>query len=270
VTVTPLDAAHGALIDELGIDHVCLRLSGALDALLEFTELRRTAVRLQESLLPAPPPAHPDFEAESRYLPSAVSALIGGDWYDVIDTETGPVFVIGDVMGHDMAAAARMGRLRTVVSFLVDRVPSMPQVLQQADAFCVRESILATCLLVRLGPDRLEIVTAGHPPPVIGRAGRAELPRLDTGPPLGVGAGCRPAADRVAFGPGDVAVLYTDGLVEARGEDIEVGLAALRAHLDGPAPPALAELVDDLLATRRDASRSDDLAVLAVRRRRPA
>ncbi|MCC6434254.1 MAG: SpoIIE family protein phosphatase [Acidimicrobiales bacterium] len=265
VRIVALDDSHRSFIDLAGVDTVCLRLGSALDAVAELGDLRSTALRLQECHLPPPPAPNRRFEAVSRYQPSAHSALIGGDWFDVLDTPRGPVFVIGDVMCHDLAAAADMGRVRTAMAVLIGQDMELPTVLSEANAFCTRQQILATALLARLGDGTLEVVSAGHPPPLLARPdGGCVAVGVDPAPPLGVGE--VPAAPReVAVGDGDVLLLYTDGLIETRGEGIEIGLEALRSRFGGLAALPLRQVADVLVAERRDPSRADDLALLAVR-----
>lgn len=268
--ITALDEVHGRFIDLAGVDAVCLRLAGALDAVGELGRLRSTALHLQECHLPPPPTPHRRFEAVSRYQPSADAALIGGDWFDVIDTAAGPVFVIGDVMGHDVAAAADMGRLRTAMAVLIGQGMEPAEVMVEAAAFCTRQAILATALLARLGDGRLEVVSAGHPPPVLaGAGGAARFIDVVPAPPLGAWPdGRQPATSSVPVRDEEVVVLYTDGLVEARGEALPVGLESLRATLATLVELPLAELADTLVDRRRDTDRADDLALLAVRLRR--
>ncbi|WP_329624158.1 SpoIIE family protein phosphatase [Streptomyces sp. NBC_01255] len=259
----PFDSDDVLLATELAA-----RAAVSIDNARWYQSVRNSAVTLQRSLLPGKPPERAGLEIAARYQPAQASSEVGGDWYDVIalpDDKT--ALVVGDVMGSGIDAAATMGRLRTATCAFADLDLSPAQVLRHLDRITAGlEHFIATCLFAvhdpRLG--RIRISNAGHLPPVrIPAAGPAELVRLSTGLPLGVG-GVTFRTARVPFLPGDVLVLYTDGLVETRDEAIDDRLAVLVGLLDGARGP-LEETCDMLLQALRRPGAQDDVALLVAR-----
>ncbi len=175
--------------------------------------------------------------------------------------------VVGDVMGSGIDAAATMGRLRTATCAFADLDLSPAQVLRHLDRITEGlEHYIATCLFAVHDParERCRIANAGHLPPVrVPADGPAELVRLSTGVPLGVGGGTFRTA-RVPFRPGDRLVLYTDGLIETRDEAIDERLALLVGLLD-EARGSLEETCDLLLKALRRPGAPDDVALLIAR-----
>ena len=230
------------------------------------------AEQLQRSLLPSLPTV-PGLDHWARYLPGSTAAQVGGDWYDLFRLPDGPLGIaIGDVMGHDMAAAASMGQLRSVLQsyawqgsdpdVVLDRLDQLVQGLDMAQ--------LATCVYGRLDlptddrPGRLRLANAGHLPPAL-RApdGSVELIAADPSLLVGAALGTDRQTFEVAVERGSVLVLYTDGLVEHRGRNLEDGLRALQDALasapgdaQGISEHLLAELAGDL---------EDDVALLVLR-----
>jgi PAS domain S-box-containing protein len=233
------------------------------------------AEALQRSLLPQLPHI-PGLDIAARYLPGAEAAQVGGDWYDLFRLPDGNVgLAVGDVMGHDLTAAAAMGQLRSVLqsyawqgsdpAVVLDRLDQLVQGLDMAQ--------LATCIYGRLqlpdgrgGSGVLRLANAGHLPPVL-RTGAGEVRMVQHGVSLLVGAALGTDRDEVELevDPGAVLVLYTDGLVEHRGRDLDVGLSALeRAVAEAPAASAQAVL-DHVLQELAQGELDDDVAVLVVR-----
>lgn len=256
---------------------VARRAGAALDAAALFRAQKRLAEGLQRSML-TPPPRLDRLEVAVRYEPSARRAEVGGDWYDVLVQPTGsPVVVIGDVMGHDVEAAAGMGQLRSLVrgiAYTTDEPPDA--VLARTDAAMAGLGLAttATALVGRLDDLgargwRLVWSNAGHPPPVVLRAdGRAAVPATTHDLLLGV----RPTTQRnpvsTLLEPGDVLVLCTDGLLERRDQGLDVGqarlldaLSALPADVRGSAQ----RLCDAVLQACAPGPREDDVALVAVR-----
>ena len=213
-----------------------------------------------------------------RYEPSARRAEVGGDWYDVLVQPSGsPVVVIGDVMGHDVEAAAGMGQLRSLlrgIAYTTDEPPDA--VLARTDAAMsgLGLATTATALVGRLddlGPRGWRLVwsNAGHPPPVVLRAdGRAEIPSSAHDMLLGV----RPETPRspvsTVLAPGDVLVLCTDGLLERRDQGVDVGQARLVEVLQGlpdGVRGSAQQLCDVVLQACAPGPREDDVALVAVR-----
>ncbi|MER6106482.1 SpoIIE family protein phosphatase [Streptomyces sp. NPDC001832] len=230
---------------------------------------RETAVTLQRSLLPQELEQPDDLRIAATYQPGGTDAAVGGDWYDVITLGAGrTALVIGDVMGRGVRAAAVMGQLRTAVRAYARLDLPPHEVLQLLDGLAaeIDASQIATCVYAVHDPNegRLVYASAGHLPILVrdedGTVHRAEDP---TGPPLGTG-GWIHTSGTIALPPGSTAVLYTDGLVERRSEDIDEGVAALERALSGAkgSPQVVCDrLIRSLGVT---AEHDDDVAVLVV------
>ncbi len=249
------------------------RAALAIDNALIFGRERDRALILQRSLLPARLPHAPGLEAAARYLPAGLGEQVGGDWYDVIPLPSGRVaVVIGDVMGRGVPAAALMGQVRAAVrGYAVQDLPPA-DVLTYADELVrgLDEITIVTCVYAVYDPAdaRLELANAGHVPPIlVGALGAGpSSQRLDaSGPPLGAG-GLEPYEQvSTDFHPHQALVLYTDGLVETRGADVEEGISTLRRTV-GSAVGDLDQTCDDILESLgRSEAHDDDLAVLVVR-----
>ncbi|MFI8193278.1 SpoIIE family protein phosphatase [Streptomyces sp. NPDC085946] len=228
-----------------------------------------TAVTLQRSMLPQHITPPPGIQVAHRYLPASDTNEIGGDWYDVLRLPGGrAALLIGDVMGHGIAAAAVMGRLSASVRALA-RLDLEPQeIFTQLEAALedLAEPMLATFLYAVVDPatGHCRLARAGHPPPaLVAPDGTVRLLDLPPGTPLGVG-GTRYATTDHVLAPGSALVLYTDGLIESRGSDIDERLAELTHALAGPFP-SLDALCDGLLARLMPASADDDIALLVAR-----
>ncbi|MEV6165483.1 SpoIIE family protein phosphatase [Streptomyces sp. NPDC052052] len=230
---------------------------------------RETAVTLQRSLLPQELEQPDDLRIAATYQPGGTDAAVGGDWYDVITLGAGrTALVIGDVMGRGVRAAAVMGQLRTAVRAYARLDLPPHEVLQLLDGLAaeIDASQIATCAYAVHDPNEGQLVyaSAGHLPILVcdedGTVHRAEDP---TGPPLGTG-GWIHTSGTIALPPGSTAVLYTDGLVERRSEDIDEGVAALERALSGAkgSPQVVCDrLIRSLGVT---AEHDDDVAVLVV------
>ncbi|CAG6394053.1 PAS domain-containing SpoIIE family protein phosphatase/ATP-binding protein [Streptomyces cocklensis] len=254
------------------------RAGASLDNARLYVREREGALMLQRSLLPRSTPAAPGVDVAYRYVPGSSVAEVGGDWFDVLPLAGGRVgFVVGDVMGHGLPAAATMGRLRTAVRTLagLDMAPDelLRRVSELGDDLAQNqaEGWMATAVYAVYDPStrRCTIAQAGHPPPVLvepgDRPGRqaARLLDLPPGVPLGVG-GVRFETTELDVPDGTVLVLYTDGLVESRRHDIGTGLERLRTTLCRPLD-SLEEACDDLLAAMEPGREPDDVALLMAR-----
>ncbi|MBZ6105523.1 SpoIIE family protein phosphatase [Streptomyces olivaceus] len=235
---------------------------------------------LQGVLLPRRLPAHPLLETAGRYLPGTQGMEVGGDWYDVVVSGDGMALVIGDVQGHGVQAAATMGQLRSAVRAfaLGDRPPDevmggVNHLLADLDP-----GLFASCCYIRLDPatGRARAARAGHPPPLLRHPdGRTETLDLPGGVVLGVDPRAAYPLTEFLVEPGAVLALYTDGLVERPGTDIDEGITALRRALGGAGSPAprpgsraLAGVADRLVVSaRHTADRRDDIALLLATRR---
>jgi serine phosphatase RsbU (regulator of sigma subunit) len=216
-------------------------------------------------------------EISAHYFAGSERADVGGDWYDVLPLPDGSVGVaVGDVMGHDLIAAAAMGQLRSVLRSYAWEGHRPSEVLERLDRLVqgLGMAQLATCVYGRLLPVEggalLRYANAGHLPPVVQRRdGAVEV--LDGGKSVLIGApggsseGGRP--DGSAFiARGSTLILYTDGLVEDRETDVDAGVARLCALVAGHDPVlGVAKLCDRLLDELLTGPRTDDAAVIAVR-----
>jgi PAS domain S-box-containing protein len=279
---TPFSQEDLALANE-----IASRAATSLDNARLYARERKGALMLQRSLLPQRVPEPPGVQVSYRYVPSSTGAEVGGDWFDAIALTGGRVaLVVGDVMGHGLRAAATMGRLRTAVRALagLDLPPAelLCRVNAMSDDFAQGpdDPLMATCLYAVYDPAaRLcTLAKAGHVPPVLlSRAERtglwhAEQIELDHGLPLGV-TDAEYRARQIEVPDGSVLVLYTDGLVERRGEDLSDGIDRLCSMLGRTrgASPSLEQICDKIihsLAPPPSAAESgsvDDIALLTAR-----
>jgi serine phosphatase RsbU (regulator of sigma subunit) len=227
---------------------------------------------LQRSLLPRLPKVD-GFDIAARYEPSA--AEVGGDWYDVVHLPvSGDLgLAIGDVMGHDLAAATSMGQLRSVLRSYAWSGDSPSTVLARLDELvqALDMAALATCIYAVVGHDeqgacRLSYSSAGHLPGLL-RLPDGSVQRLDQALTTPIGAGLphtAPEAD-IAFPAGATLVLYTDGILERRDRDIDACLDRFQATLAGTPIDADAETIAATLIADAP-SGGDDACVLVVRR----
>jgi GAF domain-containing protein/anti-sigma regulatory factor (Ser/Thr protein kinase) len=248
---------------QLAADRAALAIEHA-----QLYEQRHLAESLQRRLLPEGLPGVAGLEIATRYLPASGHTL-GGDWYDAFTLGGGRIVVaVGDVVGHGIDAAAVMAQLRTALrAYAADGHEPAP-VVERVNRlmWALGPSAMTTLAFAVIDPEaeRLELVNAGHPPPlVISEAGGAEFLPLQGNIALGASEVARYHSEVHPFPAGATMVLYTDGLVEERGRSIEVGLERLRAEA------ALATGVEDL-CTRivmrlAPAERPDDIAILAAR-----
>jgi sigma-B regulation protein RsbU (phosphoserine phosphatase) len=258
---------------EFGTDEIALlelaaeRAALAIEHARIYERERTIAETLQRALLPGKVPDLSPMSAAVRYVPA--SADIGGDWYDVIPLPDGQVgVVLGDVTGHGLDAAALMAQLRhSLRAYALERM-APDEVASRLDLMIHSPDLerLATLVYAVISPDlTVSYVNAGHLPPLIVSPDRG-VTFLDGkgGVPIGCQAGGY-VTEQAVLGRGDIFVLYTDGLIERRGESIEDGLARLRsAAAGGPAEPA--ELADHLLRILMPGNDGeDDIALLAIR-----
>ncbi|NUS14611.1 MAG: SpoIIE family protein phosphatase [Streptomyces sp.] len=231
--------------------------------------IHETAVTLQRSLLPQQLEQPDDLRLAATYQPGGTDAAVGGDWYDVITLGGGrTALVIGDVMGRGVRAAAVMGQLRTAVRAYARLDLPPHEVVQLLDGLAaeIDATQIATCVYAVHDPSegRLAYASAGHLPILIRHPdGTVERTDEPTGPPLGTGGWTHNSAT-VPFGPGCTAVLYTDGLIERRGEDIEEGVSTLMRALAGAtgAPQVVCDRLMRALGVT--GQHDDDVAVLVL------
>jgi serine phosphatase RsbU (regulator of sigma subunit) len=254
------------------------RAALALDNARLVTANQQVARRLQMSLLS--PPVQPDhLELAVRYRPATRGVAIGGDWYDAfLQPDGDTILVIGDVMGHDIEAAAAMGQVKTLVRGIAfDRLEEPAGVLRRVDHALVGLAVptLATALVCRVEQDdadrraglrRLRWSSAGHPEPMLLQPdGTVVDLSAPVGPPLGIGW-LGPRADgHATIAEGSTLLLFTDGLFERRGVPLDDGRARVREVVAGSAHLPLDQLCDRLLEELLGEGAEDDVAVLAVR-----
>ncbi|MET8536998.1 SpoIIE family protein phosphatase [Streptomyces sp. NPDC005065] len=268
--------------DLLLAEELVTRAALCLDNALQYARERTAALTLQRDLLPHHVQRHAAVEVASRYVPADTDRGVGGDWFDVIELSGARVaLVVGDVVGHGINAAATMGRLRTAVRTLADLDLSPAQLLAHLDDTVRRLNeedaddpdqvpavVGATCLYAVYDPitRRCTMARAGHPPPaIIDPQGHATFPEMPAGAPLGLGLGLL-AFESVdlELPEGSVLALYTDGLVETRDEDIDVGMSRLGAVLSQSDRP-LEDLCTEVIETLPAQEHSDDVTLLLVR-----
>ncbi|MDG9720438.1 SpoIIE family protein phosphatase/ATP-binding protein [Streptomyces sp. DH24] len=270
----PFDADEVALAEEL-----VARAAVSIDNARRYTREHSMAVTLQRSLLPRRLPEQDALDVAYRYLPA--QAGVGGDWFDVLPLSGARVaLVVGDVVGHGLHAAATMGRLRTAVHNFsaLDLPPDelltlLDELVGRIDQDEAAEGGTApvtgaTCLYAVYDPvsRRCTVARAGHPPPALVRPdGRVEFLEVPAGPPLGLG-GLPFETAELDLAEGSRLVLYTDGLVEDRTRDIDVGLELLRTALEG-AGPSPEETCQAVLDARVPSRSTDDIALLVARTR---
>ncbi|MEV8095050.1 SpoIIE family protein phosphatase [Kitasatospora sp. NPDC085879] len=260
------------------------RAAVCIDNARRFTQQHQAALTLQRSLLPHALAEHRAVEVAHRYLPADPAAGIGGDWFDVIPLSGARVaLVVGDVVGHGLHAAATMGRLRTAVHTLANLDLAPDEVLSHLDDLVNRladeqeaagggsqtqQIVGATCLYAVYDPvtGQCTLARAGHlPPAVVTPDGRFSLVDLPPGPPLGLG-GLPFEAAELHLAEGSLLALYTDGLIETRDRDLDIGLQRLREALCRPAEllEETCQAVEDALLPKLS---HDDVALLIARTR---
>jgi PAS domain S-box-containing protein len=270
--------------DLLLAEEIAARAAVSIDNARRYTRERRTSLALQRSLLPERMPRLAAVDLAHRYLPASQENDVGGDWFDAIPLSGGRVgLVVGDVVGHGVRASATMGRLRTAVRTLADVDLAPDELLTQLDDLVLRldreegpdargknregtGEVGATCLYAVYDPvsRTCQLARAGHPPPAVaGPGGDVRFLDLPAGPPLGLG-GVPFEAVEVELPEGSVLALYTDGLVEAAGRDIEVGLDLLRDGLSHPGA-SLDETCEHVMRKARPAPSADDVVLLLAR-----
>jgi serine phosphatase RsbU (regulator of sigma subunit)/anti-sigma regulatory factor (Ser/Thr protein kinase) len=259
---------------EIGMEFAA-RAAIFMDNAQRYSRERATALTLQRAMLPTGLSAPSSVEVRHRYLPGSKLIEVGGDWYESIALPGGRVaLVVGDVAGHGVRAAVTMGRLRTAIHTLamleLPPAESLQQLNELMQELGTREPHFATCVYAVFDAvaGTCEVASAGHLPPLLVRPdGTNELLDVSPAPPLGVGTG--PIQSRtLPIEDGSMLVLYTDGLVEKRTQDIDVGLNRLRdiftpATVDLP----LEELCRATLAGVYADQQRDDIAVLIARLR---
>ncbi|MEU3027634.1 SpoIIE family protein phosphatase [Streptomyces incarnatus] len=250
------------------------RVGLVIDNARRFGRQREVAEAMQHNLL-APLPGHGRVQLAARYQPAPAGSQVGGDWYDAFTLRDGTLaLVIGDVVGHDLTAAAGMAQLHGILRSLTwDHAGPTGAVVDRLDSamHAITTVPMATLVLARLegpdtGPWTLYWTSAGHPPPLLLTPdGNAQYLEAGQGLLLGTqfGGAQRPTAAH-ALPAGSTLLLYTDGLIEVPGSDLDTGFRRLRRHALALAEESLDTLCDQLSA-RVPAGSTDDIALLALR-----
>ncbi|MFF9282923.1 SpoIIE family protein phosphatase [Streptomyces griseosporeus] len=256
------------------IEDIARRAGLALDNARLYQRQRKVAETMQNHLLPQMPHV-PGLQMTARYLPAPDASQVGGDWYDAFSLSDGATaLAVGDVVGHDLEAAAGMAQVRNMLRAYAWALREPPsQIVSRLDEAIMQitEVTMATLVLARIeerddGHWKLSWTNAGHPPPLlISHDGLTRYLTDGHGILLGTGSG-RPRTDAtVVLPPGSTLVLYTDGLIEEPGHTVDEGLQRLRRHAAALAHRPLASFTDQLLRRVRPAANDDDVALLALR-----
>ncbi|WP_373865128.1 SpoIIE family protein phosphatase [Streptomyces rishiriensis] len=246
-------------------------IAQALDRALLYDVKHQLAHGLQAALLPPSLPSLAGLEATARYLPATRGMEIGGDFYDLVPSPPLAAAVIGDVQGHNVTAAGLMGQIRTAVRAYTTVGQEPGEVMRSTNRLLIDlgSELLASCLYLRLDPARGRAVMAraGHPPPLLRRPdGRVRVLDLAGGPLLGIDDSATYPTTEVELSTGCVLALYTDGLIERPGIDIEDAVADLGRRLGAAGDRPLEEVADELVGHYAAAEeRIDDVALLLLR-----
>ncbi|WP_237165475.1 SpoIIE family protein phosphatase [Mycolicibacterium obuense] len=258
-------------------DHTLLtvlagRLGQGLQRVHQIDQQRETALALQHAILG--PALSTGFAV--RYQPATRPLQVGGDWYDVVDLDDGRIgLIVGDCVGHGLAAATVMGQLRSACRALLLEHPSPAATLSALDRFAARlpgaRCTTAFCAVLTPGTGELTYSCAGHPPPILVLADRTtELLDDARSTPLAVKYSESRPETTVTMSPRATLLLYTDGLVERRRESIDDGIARATGVVGANRGTALDELADVIMTgLAPDSGYDDDVALLLYRQPGP-
>lgn len=245
-------------------------ISQALDRARLYDTKHQLVLSLQAGLLPHRLPELRGLTVAARYLPATEGIEIGGDFYDVIPLDDHNTAVaIGDVQGHNVTAAALMGQVRTAVHATAGAAPG--EVLSRTNRLLtdLDPGLFTSCLYGHYdrSTHHLRLASAGHPPPLLRYPnGRADLLPVPPGLLLGIDPAAEYPETEVSLPPGSVLVMYTDGLIETPGEDLEDSALRLAGHLVRAGDQRMDVLADTLLhGTHHAETRDDDIALLMLR-----
>jgi PAS domain S-box-containing protein len=253
-------------------EQLALQVGLALAKAQRYEVEEQTSHTLQANLLPSSPPEVPGLRIAVRYLAATQGVEVGGDFYDVVRLPDGHVgLAVGDVVGHDITAAATMGQLTSVYRALLADRPAPGAMIDrlQAGWSLLRLQRMSTALFASLDPatGQLRLASAGHLAPLLLDGGRAEYLPVRPSRMLGAPPAPAPAPEWAGVLPaGATLVLFTDGLVESRTADIDEGLRLLLEAVEGAGTADPDELCDRLLAQLTGRHRADDIALLALTR----
>jgi PAS domain S-box-containing protein len=273
-TVTLVSAGSGRRFtqaDLTGAEELATQVAGVVERARQFDWQRQISHTLQQSLLPDRLPEIAGLTLAGKYLPAAMDAEVGGDWYDAVDVNgRRAALIVGDVEGHDMVAASVMGRLRHGLALLLTEGASPAEAIERLNGFVVASAMshFATVLVaeVDVQSGAITAASAGHPSPIIVGTSGSGVMSIRPGPPIGVGEASYTESTGY-LGDSDSLVLYTDGLVERRGSDLDKRvMEAVRVTEEAPPGDSVAliyRLVAQLLGAEQ---RMDDVALLVASR----
>ncbi|NEY33976.1 SpoIIE family protein phosphatase [Streptomyces sp. PRKS01-65] len=256
------------------VEDIARRAGLALDNARLYQRQRKVAETMQNHLLPQMPSV-PGLQMTVRYLPAPDASHAGGDWYDAFPLPDGATaLAVGDVVGHDLEAAAGMAQVRNMLrAYAWTHREGPGRIVERLDEAVqhITDVPMVTMVLARIeeagdGHWRLSWTNAGHPPPLlVSRDGLADYLTGGHGILLGTGVGASRPDATVLIPAGSTLVLYTDGLIEAPGHTLDTGLQRLRQHAAALAHRPLPSFTDRLLSRVRPAGNDDDVALLALR-----
>ncbi|GAB4086970.1 hypothetical protein GCM10028784_36000 [Myceligenerans cantabricum] len=252
------------------LEVVARRAGNAIDNARLYAREHRLAETLQRAMLPEQADV-PGIDVWTYYAPNAEHAQVGGDWYDILPISTDMVgLVIGDVVGHDVEAAATMGQLRSVVRSYAFELSAPGHVLEKVDQLVAGMGIPRSASMVYAalrknedGPQSIEYSRAGHLPPLLLRAGKVFTLDQGGGALIGFGSRERTTGKR-ELKPGDTLLFYTDGLIERRDRPLRQGLDELLKTAAAIQAKDAAGVGEELLARLADKP-EDDVAIVVVR-----
>ena len=263
-----LVSAVGALLTLVGLTVLLSRMGRDLAALL--ARERGVAETLQHSLLPERLPELPGVQLAARYAPGAKGSQVGGDWYDVVPLPGGRVgLVMGDVVGHDLQAAANMGQLRNALRACAADGAAPADVLHRLNHLCISQELgdMASVLYAVLDPVQgvVEVANAGHLPPLLVTEDESRYLESAPSPPVGVVREATFTGVTWAVPPCGLLLLCTDGLVERRDVALDARLGQLCEVVTAARAKGLEYLCDEVLAAMQGSEPADDdLALLLV------
>jgi phosphoserine phosphatase RsbU/P len=236
----------------------------------QYAEMARIAEVAQRAILPVLPASSGGMEISARYASAVQGALVGGDLYDCYHEGDVTRLLIGDVRGKGIEGVEQAARVIRAFRQAAASRPTLLDVVEHMDAYLTRffddEEFVTALFVEPLGPGRLALVSAGHPPALVWhRSGDVESADIAQGLPLGTGLPATFTTTELTWRAGDRVLLYTDGLSEARDAHGEfLDLSTLGAALADPDP------LDGVLRTVRDHVRggtlADDLALVLLER----
>ena len=257
--------------EEVGLaEDLARRTALAIDTSTLYQREHETALTLQRALLPSQLPEVEGVELAARYLPAEAGLEVGGDWYDVIQSAPGRIeVVIGDVAGRGVQAAAVMGRLamalraHVLAGHVVEDAVAGLDMLMKASEYSDFATLFELSLDISSGAARY--VRAGHPPALLRHEGGEVIELSGEGsPPVGPVSRARFVTNEVTFRPGSTLLLYTDGLIERRRLDLQIGIDRLKSAFSaGPGEPKAA--LEAIPAALDAENIPDDIALLALR-----